>query len=553
MALDPTLLAMLVCPSCGAALAASDSQMACQNDSCGAHFTVVDDVPLLVDDRRSPIPAGRFAGSLVRGAAAAAAAPSVHDRIVALTPSIGRHEKRDAAIRRLVSATAASHGADPASVVVIGAGGPGPAPLAGAADTILKIVRIGVTPGPAKVDLACQADALPFPPGGVDAIVVLGALHGSLDVGRTVAGLLRVLRKDGLIYVEEPFMEPIQEGPYDFFRFSHLGLRSLFPGCEELDSGTVNGPGTALAFAWRHFLWSLPRSRRPGFLLATLGDFSAFFLKYIDRWLDRRSRALDSASSVFFLGQKGTSTLSARELVAGYRGASDGSPPHDPAVRPANEVFTEWAVAGRDMTMQQHHAAAVNEMLAVALAALDTRHGYTAIDAGCGNGWIVRMLRSSTGCLTATGVDGSAGMIAKARSSDPQGQYVIADLSTWKPDDRVDLVVSMEVLYYLQDPVALLRNMAVNWLKPGGVAVVGIDHYQENEPSLGWPKALRVHMTTWPEARWLTALDEAGFEVLRSWRAAAGPDEAGTLAMLAKARSTFRCTQDPGGRMPQAE
>ncbi len=203
----------------------------------------------------------------------------------------------------------------------------------------------------------------------------------------------------------------------------------------------------------------------------------------------------------------------------------------DPSVRPATDVFSEWAETDRDAGMEQHHASAVDEMLTDAFAAIDTAREWTAIDAGCGNGWIVRRLRSMTGCRAATGVDGSAGMIEKARAIDPAGNYIFADLMTWQPDEPVDLVVSMEVLYYFADPLALLTRIASAWLKPGGHAVFGIDHYKENTPSLDWPAAVGVRMTTWSEARWQTALDEAGFTRIRTWRAAVEPGEAGTLAM----------------------
>ena len=201
----------------------------------------------------------------------------------------------------------------------------------------------------------------------------------------------------------------------------------------------------------------------------------------------------------------------------------------------ADEVFTRWAASGRDEGMQRHHTPAVEEMLAAAFSALGAVGAFTAIDAGCGNGWTVRRLRAAPGCRNATGVDASAGMIEKARALDPDGHYVRADLTTWRPEEPVDLVVSMEVLYYFDDPVALLRRIATHWLKPGGVAVLGIDHYKENEPSLSWPADLRTRMKTWPEARWLSALEEAGFTVLRAWHADAGPGKAGTLAMLARA------------------
>lgn len=200
----------------------------------------------------------------------------------------------------------------------------------------------------------------------------------------------------------------------------------------------------------------------------------------------------------------------------------------------AGEVFTRWAAAGRDEGMQHHHTPAVEEMLTAAFAALGGPSAFTAIDAGCGNGWTVRRLRAALGCRAVTGVDVSAGMIKKAQTLDPAGHYVLADLATWQPAERADLVVSMEVLYYLDDPAAFLRRVAAAWLKPGGVAVFGIDHYKENTPSLAWPAAVGVHMTTWPEARWIATLAEAGFTILRSWRAAARAGEAGTLVMLAR-------------------
>jgi hypothetical protein len=62
-----------------------------------------------------------------------------------------------------------------------------------------------------------------------------------------------------------------------------------------------------------------------------------------------------------------------------------------------------------------------------------------------------------------------------------------------------------------------------------------VDHYAENPASHSWPKNLGVQMTTWPTERWRAALEEAGFEQVRLWRAAARDDAPGTLAMLARA------------------
>jgi trans-aconitate methyltransferase len=174
-------------------------------------------------------------------------------------------------------------------------------------------------------------------------------------------------------------------------------------------------------------------------------------------------------------------------------------------------------------------------MIAAATAALGEGRAFTALDAGCGNGWLVRRLREIRGCAGATGVDGAAGMIAKARSMDPAGDYVLADLMQWKPTRAVDLVISMEVIYYVDDPLALLRCFRGEWLRAGGWAAIGVDHYLEHAQSLKWPAGVGVRMTTWSEAQWRAALEQAGFDEIRLWRAAAGPGVPGTLAMLARA------------------
>ena len=58
-------------------------------------------------------------------------------------------------------------------------------------------------------------------------------------------------------------------------------------------------------------------------------------------------------------------------------------------MRPAVDVFSEWADAGKDAGMERGHAPAVNEILSAAFKEMDPsilERGFTAVDAGCGNG-----------------------------------------------------------------------------------------------------------------------------------------------------------------------
>lgn len=199
--------------------------------------------------------------------------------------------------------------------------------------------------------------------------------------------------------------------------------------------------------------------------------------------------------------------------------------------REATEVFSEWAKIGRDEGMERGHLPAVEEILNVVLEKLP--QPFTAIDVGCGNGWVVRKL-SNAGANPCSGVDGAKEMIAKARSIDPMGTYHHALLPDWTPPNKVDLVHSMEFLYYLSDPKYMLERIHDEWLKPGGWVAVGIDHYKEHEESLQWQEQLSVHMTTMSMEEWKYTLEDVGFTNTRIWQTEVEEGSMGTLAMIAQ-------------------
>ena len=56
--------------------------------------------------------------------------------------------------------------------------------------------------------------------------------------------------------------------------------------------------------------------------------------------------------------------------------------------RDATDVFSEWASNNKDEGMQRGHAASVEVMLSLVEPYLKPK--YSAIDVGCGNGWVCR-------------------------------------------------------------------------------------------------------------------------------------------------------------------
>jgi len=204
-------------------------------------------------------------------------------------------------------------------------------------------------------------------------------------------------------------------------------------------------------------------------------------------------------------------------------------------MRPATEVFSEWAEKGKDVGMEHGHAPAVGEILAAAIAELDCGN-FHAIDAGCGNGWVVRRLTSMKECQSAIGIDGAYAMIERAKEIDSDGTYIHADLVTWKPERPADLIHSMEVLYYLNDIPQFLESVNQYWLQKGGIFAFGIDHYLENENCHDWSEKVGTKMAMHSELEWREMVQNAGFEVVKMFRAAPRKDWIGTLALVARKR-----------------
>tara|TARA_B100000700_G_scaffold59816_2_gene65326 strand:- start:9680 stop:10297 length:618 start_codon:yes stop_codon:yes gene_type:complete len=198
----------------------------------------------------------------------------------------------------------------------------------------------------------------------------------------------------------------------------------------------------------------------------------------------------------------------------------------------ATDVFSQWALIGKDEGMERGHAASVKAMLELALPKI--KESFTAIDLGCGNGWVVRLL-SEMGASHVEGVDGALEMINKARSVDSIHNYSHGLLPGWKPEMRYDLVHSMEFLYYLQDPSEMISIIHDQWLADEGILIAGVDHYLEHEESLAWPEHVGVHMKTMQISEWEDAMKVAGFREIEIHQVASKEGFPGTLVMLGRA------------------
>ena len=201
----------------------------------------------------------------------------------------------------------------------------------------------------------------------------------------------------------------------------------------------------------------------------------------------------------------------------------------------AIDIFGEWAKEGRDVGMEKAHEISVNEMIDFALEERSNiGERFSFFDLGCGNGWVVRKVARSKLCNKAVGIDGAKQMIVNAESKGGGAKYIFADINSFHPTEKYDVVHSMEVLYYLDDPSELLKRISDSWLNDGGRLIIGIDHYYENIDSHSWQEKLGTKMLMLKEVDWIQIFKIAGLNEVESWRSNKDENWAGTLVITGK-------------------
>jgi SAM-dependent methyltransferase len=182
-------------------------------------------------------------------------------------------------------------------------------------DPDIQVIGFDVYASPLTLFLA-DAHRIPIAADTIDGIWVQYVLEHVLDPWQVVTEIHRVLKQEGIVYAESPFLQQVHEGAYDFVRFTHSGHRWLFRHFSEIKSGTSMGPGVQLLWTLEHTVRGLFRSRTAG----RLAKLALFWLQFIEKVIPGSYR-VDSASSIYFVGRKAEKPISPKDIVGYYQGA----------------------------------------------------------------------------------------------------------------------------------------------------------------------------------------------------------------------------------------
>jgi SAM-dependent methyltransferase len=172
----------------------------------------------------------------------------------------------------------------------------------------------------ADVDIFCDAHNLPFVDGGFEAVITTAVLEHVMYPEKVALEISRVLKIGGILYSELPFMQQVHEGAYDFTRYTLSGHRRLFNRFEEIESGMIAGPGTALVWAIENFILAFLSMSQNRKIAKVIVRFLFSWIKYSDYLLKSRPQAMDGASCTYLLCRKIVGTVSDLQIIKGYVG-----------------------------------------------------------------------------------------------------------------------------------------------------------------------------------------------------------------------------------------
>ncbi len=305
----------LLCPKCKNNLSFQSSEISCNNPQCRAVYPIINNIPILINEENSIFTINDFKNYK---STFFNYSPNIFSKLKrSFLPTITYNniskQNYDMLLKQL-----RNNPNNNKKILVIGGSIDGKG-FSGLKKSNFEIIETDVSFGP-NTKIICDAHDIPFTSNYFDCVICQAVLEHVLDPYRVVDEIFRVLKMQGIVYVETPFMQQVHGRQYDFTRFSLLGHRRLFRRFEVISDGLLIGTGSALAWSIKYFFHSLFKNKKLRKLMENIAQLLFFWFKYFDIVTNNNESALDGASAYFFMGKKSNLIISDSELIKMYRG-----------------------------------------------------------------------------------------------------------------------------------------------------------------------------------------------------------------------------------------
>lgn len=306
------LNATLCCPRCRSTLSWTEASARCENLDCGLSgenaFPLIDGQPVLVDFDES---------ILDRQAVLASGARTLVRRASRLSLLVERFEASRNKVAERFAEEMIKRLPRNGRLLVIGGGTVGNGAEALYRTDQLQLVGADIYAS-ANTQLVADAHQLPFVDGAFDGVWIQAVLEHVLDPGVVAAEIHRVLKPNGLVFADTPFMQQVHEGAYDFTRFSVSGHRWLFRRFDCIDAGATSGPGASALWSIKYLVRAVTGNDR----LARASTWPFLWLRLVN---GKSRRHQDGASGVYFFGTRSERKIGPSDIVRFYERKSDQS------------------------------------------------------------------------------------------------------------------------------------------------------------------------------------------------------------------------------------
>lgn len=318
LAVHPAVIHKIVCPVCHEKLRIEGENFLCENPDCGDIFPVVQGVPVLIHEKNSIFKIDYICKDIKNKKKQAENSKLFLHKLSKAWPNADQNLKVRDNFKKLVQLLQKNKNVNDVLVIGGGEGGVGFEILKAQSNSI-RLTDTDVVYG-TRTQLICDAHDIPFSDQSFEAVVIQAVLEHVVNPERCVREIHRVLKKDGLVYSDTPFIQQVHMGAHDFTRYTHLGHRRLFRQFEEISSGPSCGPGMALAWSFEYFVTSFFRNKWLIRMTTAASRLMGFWLRFFDRYLIHQPGAFDSASSTYFMGRKSDVTVTDRDVLTQYGG-----------------------------------------------------------------------------------------------------------------------------------------------------------------------------------------------------------------------------------------
>lgn len=318
MGFPETIKKNLICLSCKSSLETiviGSDTIKCSN--CQLNYPLINNIPVIINETESIFSFSDFTKqrNLFFDISKKGKSVSFISKVI---PSIGGNNLGKRNFKFLETLLKNNNSENKPKVLVIGGSIVGDGMSDFVNSKSLDIVEGDVSFGP-RTEIIFDAHSIPYKDESFDCIIAQAVLEHVIDPIRCAQEIHRVLKPNGIVYAETPFMQQVHGGPYDFTRYTRSGHRKLFQHFIEIKSGATAGSGTALAWSYQYFLLALfGYTQRLRFLIKFFARITGFWLKYFDYLTQHNIRDDDGASGFYFIGTKSREQLSDKVLINYY-------------------------------------------------------------------------------------------------------------------------------------------------------------------------------------------------------------------------------------------